>query len=889
LKKYRSLALSICFLLISPMLTVFPADLRLPVCDFEKPHSCSIYTISCDDTIWYSNDEMGKDMSAFLWGRPRQGSPPGQGKYAALCWGREYWDYGSFILLGGINEKGLCADACAVDWHPVFVDSLKTTFKDVLAVDLRTAMLDYCATVDEAVDLAMSYNWPGDHLGEQIHIADADGNAAVISCGETIPDPAGQPDARLLEVTFKNANHPNDPTFLVSTNWNLNIADEHDPDCWRYNILTSRLQLAEEEADLTLANVINTTTAAFATRSIYQCLIDPLRMKLHLCFYMQWDGMVEIDVADLLDNTTNFWFMRMCDYFSEETVQAGLSASQSDPALTDIDWYYDDYLTTVPDPPDLSGVSLAYETDFLPGPTPSDPNGTSIEQLVAHDGRLFASTGMWNSSKPNPACQVLVKKSYNGSWEVDKQFSTDNLGILDMQSVTFSTDGDGSPVASVTLLLVAPEDKTGGAVIYSRDDVSGAWTAMEVENTPYSTSNGCAAIGFHRDMVTGVDFVFVGTSQGKAIYSGVYDPDEMGCIAWAGSPEFTTPMEEDVTGFAVCNDVLFVSTFSRIYRRTDGPLPDWVEVFDYDDIRTAPVNSNYLGLQGLTAVPDPGGRGQVLLFSIAQDLYRVDPQAGYEAKLELPLSIAIMLDSQDTLAGACGAGANAFVPYSLPGSQRTHWLGGFIYTYKPYFATTNEEDPFFLFDNGAPPYFAAEGKFFVRTENGGYAIREIHDPNVTPKQKLVFPQAIAVSPFAQDNGKVIYFGGFNTMGIKVDEYTAWIYKMTITGDTTPAQEEASPALPGIRLNCYPNPCNPSTQVRLLIPEANLLPEVDLAVYDLSGRRVVTLFTGRLTGGARHEFTWNGNDDHGHEQSSGVYFIRADVAGISSTRKLMMLR
>ncbi|MBK8233235.1 MAG: hypothetical protein IPK72_22315 [Candidatus Eisenbacteria bacterium] len=51
--------------------------------------------------------------------------------------------------------------------------------------------------------------------------------------------------------------------------------------------------------------------------------------------------------------------------------------------------------------------------------------------------------------------------------------------------------------------------------------------------------------------------------------------------------------------------------------------------------------------------------------------------------------------------------------------------------------------------------------------------------------------------------------------------------------------------------------------------------VDLAVFDVAGRRIRVLLDGTLLGPGRHGVTWDGRDDRGHRIASGVYFHRIE--------------
>jgi subtilisin-like proprotein convertase family protein len=84
---------------------------------------------------------------------------------------------------------------------------------------------------------------------------------------------------------------------------------------------------------------------------------------------------------------------------------------------------------------------------------------------------------------------------------------------------------------------------------------------------------------------------------------------------------------------------------------------------------------------------------------------------------------------------------------------------------------------------------------------------------------------------------------------------------------------------------YPNPFNPKTQIAFGLPRAA---EVDLAVYDIRGRRVATLVRQTLTAG-RHTVIWLGSDDAGRQVSSGIYFYRLRADDESLTGKMMLLK
>jgi hypothetical protein len=96
---------------------------------------------------------------------------------------------------------------------------------------------------------------------------------------------------------------------------------------------------------------------------------------------------------------------------------------------------------------------------------------------------------------------------------------------------------------------------------------------------------------------------------------------------------------------------------------------------------------------------------------------------------------------------------------------------------------------------------------------------------------------------------------------------------------------AFPAEYRIRGN-YPNPFNPTTVIAYELPEAG---QVDLAVYDVSGRLVRVLESGVARTPGTHTATWDGRDEHGALVSSGVYFCRMSANGEDVQAAMVLLK
>ncbi len=84
----------------------------------------------------------------------------------------------------------------------------------------------------------------------------------------------------------------------------------------------------------------------------------------------------------------------------------------------------------------------------------------------------------------------------------------------------------------------------------------------------------------------------------------------------------------------------------------------------------------------------------------------------------------------------------------------------------------------------------------------------------------------------------------------------------------------------------PNPFNPRTEIRFALPEAG---RVDLAVFDLAGRRVRRLIEGQRLEQGEHSAIWQGRDDAGRALASGVYLYRLEAGPLSATKKMTLLQ
>jgi glucose/arabinose dehydrogenase len=101
-----------------------------------------------------------------------------------------------------------------------------------------------------------------------------------------------------------------------------------------------------------------------------------------------------------------------------------------------------------------------------------------------------------------------------------------------------------------------------------------------------------------------------------------------------------------------------------------------------------------------------------------------------------------------------------------------------------------------------------------------------------------------------------------------------------------AQSVSAVPTPGsaerLLLTAIPNPTSGRVRLAYTLPHDG---RARLAVYDPSGRRVVTLADGAFTAG-RHVVEWDGRDAEGREVSAGVYLVAVDLDGRRVTQRLV---
>lgn len=294
------------------------------------PGSCTIFKASRGNTVLFGNNEDYKFDNTFYWVRL-----PGKKTYGGVYLGhRSEEDIRSRGLdgiapQGGVNEKGLAYDYAALPKAPL------TPHPELPAMGhIMMKIQQSCATVEEAITMAKKHDW-GSALGWQALLADATGDAVVISAGKN------------GELAFTRK--PLQDTYLVATNFNrANPKNADGPriyvwlkllfssyPCQRYEKSVELLEKIDSEKDLTVSyfqSILDAVHIEGASGNTeYSNVIDLKNGVIYLNHWHQYDETATINVAkEIAKHSSSAHLVgkiakqpspiRIKDLFSPETV-----------------------------------------------------------------------------------------------------------------------------------------------------------------------------------------------------------------------------------------------------------------------------------------------------------------------------------------------------------------------------------------------------------------------------------------------------------------------------------------------------------------------------------------------------------------------------------------
>lgn len=128
-----------------------------------------------------------------------------------------------------------------------------------------------------------------------------------------------------------------------------------------------------------------------------------------------------------------------------------------------------------------------------------------------------------------------------------------------------------------------------------------------------------------------------------------------------------------------------------------------------------------------------------------------------------------------------------------------------------------------------------------------------------------FANCISAALLANPGGEVMFTEVQLSVNVENDDPTAIPSPVLLTGN-------------------HPNPFSYNTAVTYEVTKSSM---VELAVYNVKGQKIRTLFSGTALSG-QNSITWDGCDGNGKRMPSGMYFCRITSGEHSQTRKLMLI-
>ena len=91
------------------------------------------------------------------------------------------------------------------------------------------------------------------------------------------------------------------------------------------------------------------------------------------------------------------------------------------------------------------------------------------------------------------------------------------------------------------------------------------------------------------------------------------------------------------------------------------------------------------------------------------------------------------------------------------------------------------------------------------------------------------------------------------------------------------------------LTNYPNPFNPTTEIRFQISDFNENESIEIMIFNLIGQKVKTFLINPSTNQHINSVTWNGTDNSGKPVSSGIYFAKLKTGKVELNRKMLLMK
>jgi len=237
---------------------------------------CSIITISKGDSVFFGGNDDYINPDSYYWVEPGDSS-----RYGVI------WIGAPDDPQQGINEKGLAYDANGLPRFALNPHSERIPVKGEYYHHYIMQIMHECSKVEEVIRWAnLHQHYP--YMHDQLHFADATGDAVIISAGKD------------GEMVFTRK--PQGDGFLVSTNFNVaNPSNGFSYPCWRYDKANELLrQLIARDEPVTYKDARDVMDAVHVSKgsswTIETMLANLVHGVVYIYYFFQYDRPVVLNV-----------------------------------------------------------------------------------------------------------------------------------------------------------------------------------------------------------------------------------------------------------------------------------------------------------------------------------------------------------------------------------------------------------------------------------------------------------------------------------------------------------------------------------------------------------------------------------------------------------------
>jgi len=273
----KTLLLISLFILIAVSVTCAQQNYSDKPSDKKAFHSgCSIITISKGDSVFFGGNDDYINPDSYYWVEPGDSS-----KYGVI------WIGTQDDPQQGVNEKGLAYDSNGLPRFEINPHPERIPVKGEYYPHYIMQIMHECARVEEVISwVNLHQHLP--YMHDQLHFADATGDAVIISAGKD------------GEMVFTRK--PQGDGFLVSTNFNVaNPSNGFGYPCWRYDKATELMkQLIAREGPVTSKDARDVMDAVHVSKgsswTIETMLADLVHGNVYIYYFFQYDRPVVLNV-----------------------------------------------------------------------------------------------------------------------------------------------------------------------------------------------------------------------------------------------------------------------------------------------------------------------------------------------------------------------------------------------------------------------------------------------------------------------------------------------------------------------------------------------------------------------------------------------------------------